>query len=94
MITVPGSASGLVLGFLLASGYAAIFHLIYGGSLRRIVLYLAAAWVGFGLGQFAGDFLNLEWFKVGKIHLLAASVGAWLLLLAARWLSGQEPPRE
>ena len=58
------------------------------------MLYLAAAWVGFLLGQLAGDFLNLEWFKVGKIHLLSASVGAWALLLAARWLAGQEPERE
>ena len=61
------------------------------GSLRRIVLYLAAAWAGFLLGQLAGDFLNLELFKVGKIHLLTASIGAWALLLAARWLAGQEP---
>ncbi len=94
MIAVPGSASGLVLGFLLASVYGAIFHLIYGGSLRRILLYLAAAWVGFIIGQLAGDFLNLEWFKVGRVHLLSASVGAWLLLLGARWLAGQESPRE
>ena len=94
MIPIPGSASGLVLGFLLASAYGATFHLVYGGSLRRIVLYLAAAWAGFLLGQLAGDFLNLELFKVGKIHLLTASVGAWGLLLAARWLAGQEPERE
>lgn len=93
MIAIPGSASGLVLGFLLASAYGAIFHLIYGGSLRRIVLYLAAAWAGFLIGQVAGDFLNFEMFKVGKIHLLSASVGAWLLLLAARWLAGQDSPR-
>lgn len=94
MIPIPGAASGLVLGFLLASAYGAIFHLIYGGSVRRILLYLAAAWVGFIIGQLAGDFLNLEWFKVGKVHLLSASVGAWLLLLGARWLAGQESPRE
>jgi hypothetical protein len=92
MIAIPGSASGLVLGFLLASVYGAIFHLIFGGSLRRILLYLAAAWAGFLLGQLVGDFLNLEWFKVGKIHLLSASVGAWALLLAARWLAGQDTP--
>ncbi len=91
MIGIPGSASGLVLGFLLASAYAAIFHLIFGGSLRRLLVYLAAAWLGFVIGQFAGDFLNFELLKLGKIHLVSASIGAWLLLLAARWLTEQEP---
>lgn len=94
MIPIPGSASGLVLGFLLASAYGAVFHLVYGGSLRRILLYLAAAWVGFLAGQLAGDFLNFELLKVGKIHLLSASIGAWALLLAARWLAGQESTGE
>jgi hypothetical protein len=89
VIGIPGSASGLVLGALLASAYGAIFHLIYGGSIKRIVLYLAAAWLGFFIGQFIGDFLNFELLKLGKIHLVSASVGAWLLLLAARWLAGE-----
>ena len=91
MIEIPGSASGLVLGFLLASLYGAAFHFIFGGPIKRIALYLGAAWLGFFIGQFIGDFLNLEMLKLGKIHLVAASAGAWLLLLAAWWLAGQEP---
>lgn len=93
MINIPGSASGLVLGFLLASAYGALFHLIFGGPIRRILVYLAAAWLGFLIGQFLGDFLNFELLKLGKIHLVSASVGAWLLLLAARWLAGETPER-
>jgi len=93
MTEIPSSASGLVLGFLLASIYGGVFHVIFGGPIRRIILYLAAAWVGFFIGQFIGDFLNFEWLKLGKIHLLSASLGAWLVLFAAWWLLGQEPPR-
>jgi hypothetical protein len=93
MIAIPGSASGLVLGFLLASIYGAAFHLIFGGPIRRIILYLVAAWIGFGIGQLVGDFLNFELLKLGKIHLLSASLGAWLMLLIAWWLTGQEPQR-
>lgn len=93
MIAIPGSASGLVLGFLLASIYGAAFHLIFGGPIKRIVLYLAAAWLGFFIGQFLGDFLNFEFLKLGKIHLVSASLGAWLLLLVAWWLAGQDPER-
>jgi len=35
---IPGSASGLVLGFLLASIYGAGFHLIFGGPIKRILV--------------------------------------------------------
>ena len=52
---------------------------------------MGADWLGFFIGQFVGDFLNLEILKLGKIHLVPASIGAWLMLLAARWLAGQEP---
>lgn len=87
---IPGSASGLVLGFLLASIYGAGFHLIFGGPIKRILVYLAAAWLGFFIGQFLGDFFNFELLKLGKIHLVSATLGAWALLLLAWWLVGQD----
>lgn len=90
MMTIPGSAAGLVLGFLLATIYGAGFHLIFGGPIRRILAYLFAAWLGFFVGHFIGDFLNFELLKLGKIHLASASIGAWLFLLAVWWLVGQE----
>ena len=90
MIAMPESASGVVLGFRLASFYGAAFHLVFGGPIKRILVYLAAAWVGFFIGQFVGDFLNFELLKLGKIHLASASIGAWAMLLAAWWLIGQD----
>lgn len=90
MISIPGSASGLVLGFLLASVYGAAFHFVFGGPIKRILVYLAAAWLGFFIGQFIGDFMNFEILKLGKIHLVSASLGSWLLLLGAWWLIGQD----
>ena len=90
MITIPGSASALVLGFLLATIYGAAFHLVFGGALKPLIAYLLAAWLGFFIGQFAGDFLNFEILKLGKIHLLSATLGAWAMLFAAWWLVGQE----
>lgn len=93
MPEVPGSASALVLGFLLAGIYGGVFHLIFGGSIRRIALYLVVAWAGFFIGQFVGDFFNFELLKLGKVHLISASVGAWLALFATSWLMGHEPER-
>jgi hypothetical protein len=79
------TASALVLGFLLASAYGAGFHLILGGPARRILLYMLSAWVGFTLGHFLGDLLNIELLKLGALHLFSASLGAWIALIAGWW---------
>jgi hypothetical protein len=86
---MSGAASGLVLGFLLATAYGAGFHIILGGPARRILLYLGAAWIGFILGHFLGDLLNMELFKLGAVHLFSASLGAWIALIASWWLGRQ-----
>ena len=83
-------AAPLVLGFLLATAYGAGFHLLMGGPAKYILLYILAAWIGFGLGHFLGDLLNIELLKLGVIHLLSASLGAWIALIASRWLAVQE----
>ncbi len=85
-----GTASALVLGFLLSTAYGAGFHFLIGGPARRIILYLVAAWMGFALGHFLGDLLNIELFKLGALHLFSASLGAWIALIASWWLAGQE----
>lgn len=84
---MSGAASGVVLGFLLATAYGAAFHLLLGGPARRIALYLIAAWVGFIIGQFAGSLLGIDLLKLGSINLLSASIGSWLALLVSWWLA-------
>ena len=78
-------ASGLVLGFLLATIYGAVFHLLVGGPPRKLILYVVASWLGFTLGHFIGDLVGFEALKLGAIHLLAASLGAWLAIIIS-WL--------
>ncbi|MAU01476.1 MAG: hypothetical protein CL608_30415 [Anaerolineaceae bacterium] len=82
------AASGLILGFLLATAYGAGFHLLLGGPARRIILYLAASWIGFALGHAVGDLINLNWLRLGALQLFSASVGAWVALIISRWLAG------
>ena len=82
------AASGLILGFLLATAYGAGFHFLLGGPARRIILYLAAAWVGFALGHIVGDLLGLTLLRLGALQLFSASIGAWLALIASWWLAG------
>jgi uncharacterized membrane protein YeaQ/YmgE (transglycosylase-associated protein family) len=87
---MSGTATGLVLGFLLATAYGAAFHLLLGGPPRKLVLYVLAAWVGFVLGHFVGDFLGFELLKLGVLHLFSASLGAWIALFASFVLVGRE----
>lgn len=85
-----GTAAGLVLGFLLATAYGAGFHLIIGGPAKRIIIYILASWLGFAVGHFIGDLLNIEFLKLGALHLLTASLGSWLALILSWWLFAQE----
>ena len=87
---MTGTASALVLGFLLSTAYGAAFHLLIGGPARRILLYILASWMGFTLGHFLGDLLNISLFKLGALYLFSASLGAWIALIASWWLAGQE----
>ena len=80
-----GTASGIVLGFLLATIYGAAFHLFVGGPPRRIILYVLASWVGFTIGHFVGDLLGIELLRLGAVHLFSASLGAWIALISS-WL--------
>lgn len=84
-----GTASSIVLGLLLATAYGAAFHLLIGGGLKRLVIYLLVAWFGFVAGHFIGDMLSLDWFKLGPLNLLSASLGSWFALFGSWWLAGK-----
>ena len=80
------TASGIVLGFLLATIYGAAFHLFVGGPPRRIIIYVIASWVGFTIGHIVGDLLGIDLLKLGAVHLLSASVGAWIAIILSWFL--------
>jgi hypothetical protein len=62
------------------------------GRWGRIVYALAlAALVGVALGDRIGDATRLELLRIGDMHVVAASVGAQLLMLAVTLLSALGP---
>jgi uncharacterized membrane protein YeaQ/YmgE (transglycosylase-associated protein family) len=82
----------LLLGLLLSIGYAALFHLWTGRTLRDLSLYLLASLVGFGLGQWAGQSAGLSLFRIGQLYILETAVGAFLLLFIVRTLHPERSP--
>ncbi|GIV80502.1 MAG: hypothetical protein KatS3mg050_4896 [Litorilinea sp.] len=86
-LMVPPS---LLLAALIAVGYASLFHLWGGRSVRDLLLYVVAAGVGFALGQLLGLATQVSFFQIGQLHLVEASIGAWLALIGAREVGRKE----
>ena len=74
----------LWLGLLLALAYGALCTLWRGGGWRQLPRDLAAACVGFGLGQLAGSLLGINLLRVGQVHVLWGTLGAGLALFLGR----------
>jgi hypothetical protein len=82
----------LVLSLVLASIYAAGFHLWLGRNLRDLIFFWLAAVVGFASGQVVGQFLDLVPWTLGEVHIIEATVLAFLFLIIARWLRQEKTP--
>jgi hypothetical protein len=70
----------LLLSLLISVAYASLFHLWWGRSSRHLIVLVLAAVVGFGVGQFVGTLVRLPALQIGEVHLVEATVGAWLAL--------------
>jgi hypothetical protein len=82
---LPGPST--LLGFILATLFGATFHLIMGGDARRLALFLLAGWVGFGLGHLIGAVTGITILNIGTLHIVTASIGALIALIAAHILT-------
>ncbi len=78
-----------VFAFVIATMFGLAFHVIMGGNVRRMVLFIITGWLGFLLGQYIGGYLGITLFKIGVVHLLPASVGAIALLIFAHILTAE-----
>jgi len=69
---------------LLVAGYASLFHLWTGRSLRELPQYLIAAGVGFMLGHWVSQTLQWETWKVGQLSLMEATLASLIALILVR----------
>ena len=76
----------LLLSLVLASIYAAAFHLWLGRRLRDLLFFWLASLVGFASGQIAGYLLDIIPWTIGQVHVVEATIVAVLFLGLARWL--------
>jgi hypothetical protein len=82
-----------LLGFLIATVCGLVYHLIRGGGLARLGLYLASAWISFTLGHLVGGLLGWHALRAGPLNLLPALVATLIGLIAGDVLAGSEGRR-
>lgn len=85
-MTLPG----ILLAFLLATAGGLAFHLIRGGSLTRMALYVLAAWLCFFAGHVLAEAVGWRFGRLGSINLPAAAAAMLLGLLAVSVLARPE----
>jgi membrane associated rhomboid family serine protease len=88
---VPGPT--LTLGFIIATLLGAAFHLIMGGEVRRLAVFLLSGWVGFGLGQVLGGIFDINLLPIGTLRLFTAVFGALVALVVAHILTSEKRKR-
>jgi len=82
--TQPMPSPAFTFAFMVATICGATFHLIVGGDIRWLALYLLAGWAGFALGHLVGVLLNISFLQVGVVRLFTAVSGALLMLILTR----------
>jgi hypothetical protein len=77
----------LLIGFLISTAYGAAFHFWKGGGAGRLLFDLLLGWAGFAVGQYIGEFFQLQVARLGPLHLGLATLAALGFLLVGDWLS-------
>jgi uncharacterized membrane protein YeaQ/YmgE (transglycosylase-associated protein family) len=77
----------LTFSLLLATFYGALAHLILNGGGRQLVVFVIAAWIGFAIGQEAGDVMGITILAIGPTNIVPASLGALVAVATAAILA-------
>ncbi len=89
-MTLPG----VILGFLIASACGLMFHVVRGGSLPRLALYVVTAWVAFFAGQLVSAWLGWSLLRLGSLNLFPALLATLVGLIAASILVRPDARRQ
>ena len=90
MMTLPT----ILLGLLIALSYGAFYHLIRGGSIWRLFLYLALSVIGFAAGHVLGLWRGWTFLPLGSLNFGLSTVGSIVILILGDWLSHVEASSE
>jgi len=81
-LTLPTFIFGSFFALLIGS----LFHLVFGGDFKRLLLYLFTSWLGFWIGDFISKQIGLHFLSVGLLNLGFSIIGSLLFLFIVFWL--------
>jgi hypothetical protein len=71
----------ILFGIVLSTLYGAVFHFLRGGNMRKLLIDLALAWVGFWAGDSLGWYMGWTFWSVGVLNAGMGTVVSVALLL-------------
>ena len=77
----------IVFGILLSTLYGAFYHLIRGGSLRRMLFFFILAWTGFWLGDLLGWYMGWNFASTGVLNAGMGTVLSLAFLVVGDFVS-------
>ena len=80
----------ILFGIALSTAYGTAFHFWKGGSLKKLLLYIVLAWLGFWTGHIVGGLIGWSFAAVGPINTGLATIGSALFLFVGEWLGRVE----
>jgi hypothetical protein len=80
------SSPVFVLGSVVATFWAGVFHLFFGKRWLDLVRQWFVALVAFGVGQLMASALDAPWPMLGQLHIIEASLVCLVAMFIARWI--------
>ena len=80
-----------LFGVLFSTLFGAVFHLITGGSLGRMIILIFFSWIGFWVGHVLGTSMGWTFWSLGPLHMGMAAVGSLVFIGIGFWLSLLRP---
>ena len=75
-----------IFGGIIATLYGAIFHLIRGGGIGRLITYILLSWAGFWLGHFLAQRYGFGFVNVGSLNLGIATITSFIFMIIGYWV--------
>lgn len=86
----------IILGLLIPILIASLFHLIKGGPLWHLLVFIITSLIGFWVSHFVTDAMGLNTLTIGSLQVLWGSIGAVIGIFLGSWLftAKREPPAD
>jgi hypothetical protein len=90
-MSLPIPLPTIAFGVLLSICCGALYHLIRGGSTKRLAFYLVFAMIGFWLGDSLAEYFGIFFAQVGLLNAGMGAIISFVMLIIVDLLSHIHP---